>query len=98
MKDLIFTPMLILFVVGWLAALFSFGALIYNLLRMLLLAKKADLRGILRFNPLNIIFYPELLTAEGLKVRRRVFIALALFIGCITFVFLIGGLAKVFDL
>lgn len=45
-------------------------------------------------NPMNVIFRPELLTERGLRLRRQVGYASALFTGCLVIAGLIGLVAR----
>lgn len=66
-----------------------------NSIHLFILTRKMKLQGHLRLNPLNVIFYPELLAEEGLMVRRRIYASIRWFVGLIAFGFLLGGVAYV---
>jgi len=72
---------------AWLVGLVSLRQLPFN-------AKPGSITGWLRFNPLNVMLYTEKLTARGLVIRRRAFIALTVFVSAIVVGFAIGGIAK----
>jgi hypothetical protein len=91
--DIIRTLVLILFFCTWLAVVLTWFYIFASCVRFHLLARKMELTGYLRFNPLNAILHPRLLSDEALDVRRRIFRAVGLFIALIAFGFLQGGLA-----
>ena len=86
---------LTLFCATWVAGVLAWGFLTYNVLRLFLLARTLDLERHLRFNPLNVIFYPKLLPAKGLQIRQRIFLSVFWFLGLIAFGFLVGGIAYI---
>jgi len=83
---------LILFFCTWLAVVLTWFYILASSVHFFLLARKMELTGYLRFNPLNTILHPRLLSDEALGVRRRILRAVGLFIALIAFGFLQGGI------
>jgi hypothetical protein len=73
---------------AWLVGVISLIQLPFN-------AKPASITGWLRLNPLNVMLYTDKLTPRGLAIRRRMFIALIVFVSAILAGLGTGGVAKV---
>ncbi|MBK1869951.1 hypothetical protein [Taklimakanibacter albus] len=93
MTDIIRTLVLVLFAGTWIVGVLTWFYIVASSVHFFLLASKMELPGYLRFNPLNAILHPRLLSDETLGVRRRIFRAVGLFIALMAFGFLQGGLA-----
>jgi hypothetical protein len=93
MTDIIRMSVLGLFAGTCLAVILTWFYIFASCVHFHLLARKMELTGYLRFNPLNAILHPRLLSDEALGVRRRIFRAIGLFITLIAFGFLQGAIA-----
>ena len=51
--------------------------------------------SLLRWNPFNLLFYPDLLTSQGLNARHKAAFCLIVFLSSVLSCFLIGWLASV---
>jgi hypothetical protein len=74
-------------VIAWLVAAVALVQLPFN-------AKRNSITGWLRFNPLNVMLYTDKLTARGGAIRRRLFLAVAVFVASILAGWAIFGIIK----
>jgi hypothetical protein len=74
-------------VIAWLVAAVALVQLPFN-------AKPNSITGWLRFNPLNVMLYTDKLTARGVAIRRRLFVAVAVFVASILAGWAIFGIIK----
>jgi hypothetical protein len=74
-------------VIAWLVAAVALVQLPFN-------AKRNSITGWLRFNPLNVMLYTDKLTARGVAIRRRLFVAVAVFVASILAGWAIFGIIK----
>ena len=72
----------------------SWLATVVYLLRIPFNAKPGSLRGWLKFNPFNVVFYSDKLTPIGLVLRRRLFISACCFLLFWSSAWLFGLIAK----
>ena len=77
-------------VVGIIAWIF----VVYSLVRLPFNAKPTQRPWMVTLNPLNVAFYPELLTPRGLAIRRRLGKAVFVFFLALILAAAIGLLAK----
>ena len=83
----LFAVCLALGVTAWPVAAISLIQLPFN-------TKPNSITGWLRFNPLNVIFDSEKLTPRGLAIRRRLIVALGLFLSALLAALVSGLIAK----
>jgi hypothetical protein len=72
---------------AWLVAAVALVQLPFN-------AKPNSITGWLRFNPLNVMLYTDKLTARGVTIRRRLFLAVAVFVASILVGWAMFGIIK----
>jgi hypothetical protein len=68
---------------AWGGGVLSWLSLVVHAIRVPFNAKPGSLRGWLKFNPLNVIFFGEKLTPKGLAMRKRAVISLIVFLACV---------------
>jgi hypothetical protein len=85
------------FLIPWTIAAISFFYTLFNMILMSCSFKdmRNDYSKRVIWNPLNVIFRPELLTTRGLKARSRVFLGAKIFICSIPALFLVGMAGKI---
>lgn len=93
MTDIIRISVLVLFFGTWFAWVLVWLYLVASSVHFYLLARKITPTGLLRYNSLNAILYPELLSDEALGVRRRIFRAIGLLFALAAFAILQYGFA-----
>jgi len=69
-------------VAWWLGALSWISAVIHAI-RVPFNAKPGSLRGWLKFNPLNVVFFSDKLTPKGLAMRKRLIVSISVFLICV---------------
>ncbi len=95
MKDILAAAALSAFVIAWCAAVIAWFSVIVFAVKAARRAKpgvKLWGWGTL-WNPANALLKPQLLTPEGLVYRRKCFIAIAVFFGCVGVPLVVAAIA-----
>ena len=80
-KSLLEQVFLGIFVLAWGLGVVAWLATVVYAIRVPFHAKSGSLHGWFRFNPFNVVFFSDKLTAKGLLIRRRLLISAGCFLG-----------------
>ena len=69
--------------VAWWLGVLSWLSVVVHAIRVPFNAQPGSLRGWLKLNPLNVVFFGDKLTPRGLVMRKRLIVSVVVFLACV---------------